>query len=56
MELKLKKQPQKYLASVGAPTRKSSIGRWTACPGWRAISSRLKDIRTDTAIRSCITA
>ncbi len=26
MELKLKKQPQKYLASVDAPTRKSSIG------------------------------
>ena len=49
MELKLKKQPQKYLASVDAPTRKKL---------YRALDSlsSLKDIRTDTAIRSCITA
>ena len=56
MELKLKKQPQKYLASVDAPTRKKLYRALDSLSSWRAISSRSRDMRTDTAIRSCITA
>ena len=56
MELKLKKQPQKYLASVDAPTRKKLYRALDSLSRLEGDTSRSRDMRTDTAIRSCITA
>ncbi len=56
VEIKLKKQPQKYLASVDEATRKNFIAPWTSSPGWRVISFHWQERNISTAIRSHIIA
>lgn len=56
MELKLKKQPQKYLAAADEATRKNSTRHWINLPVWKATSSPLPVKKTVTAIKSPITA
>lgn len=56
VEIKLKKQPQKYLASVDEATRKNFTVPWISCLGWKVISFHWQERNISTAIRSHIIA